>query len=237
MITEDATVLSSADLDVFGRVVILAPHQDDETLGCGGLIQRLVGLHSDVSVIYTTDGCMSHPKSATHSAIQRSTVRKREALAALELLGVPRKRTYFLEGTDSALPNAGEFGYSTFLDRLHGCVKTLGTELIIAPCQFDPHRDHRASWSMASDIARRMEIPLWEYPIWLYQLGSNEDWSGQRQKTCAYLSLSEAEMQTKAVALQCHRSQLEDIFHDNKGFFLAPQVIAHFENGKEFFFR
>ena len=64
-----------AALDNPGRTLVIAPHQDDETLGCGGyiLLRRLEAL--PVDVLYITDGRASHPQHPRLSAGQIATLR------------------------------------------------------------------------------------------------------------------------------------------------------------------
>ena len=47
---------SSFTLSPQDRVLVFAPHPDDEALGCGGLIQQAVELGAEVRVIFQTDG-------------------------------------------------------------------------------------------------------------------------------------------------------------------------------------
>jgi hypothetical protein len=40
--------------------IIFAPHQDDETLGCGGTIIRKKQAGANLQIVFMTDGCRSH---------------------------------------------------------------------------------------------------------------------------------------------------------------------------------
>lgn len=48
------------------RLVVLAAHPDDETLGCGGLLADAARAGADITVLLATDGEASHPHSRTH---------------------------------------------------------------------------------------------------------------------------------------------------------------------------
>lgn len=85
------------------RIVIFAPHEDDETLGCGGLIQQAVHAGADVSVVMMTNGDYRGLTSRILSKTARPAeyiklgyVRQRETLAALRLLGVDGSSVTFL---------------------------------------------------------------------------------------------------------------------------------------------
>ena len=51
-----------------GPILVLAPHPDDESLGCGGLIAQACAAGIEVHVAILTDGSMSHPNSAAFPA-------------------------------------------------------------------------------------------------------------------------------------------------------------------------
>ncbi len=55
-----ATVASPTELMV--PTVVVAPHPDDETLGCGVLIAAKRRLGAEVAVVFLTDGAASHPQ-------------------------------------------------------------------------------------------------------------------------------------------------------------------------------
>ncbi|HZF08082.1 MAG TPA: PIG-L family deacetylase [Thermoanaerobaculia bacterium] len=93
------------DLVPTDRILVLAPHPDDEVLGCGGLLQRAVSLHLPVEVAFLTYGDSNegsflayrlHPVLRSSSVEKMGEMRRREALAADALLGVPADRLTFL---------------------------------------------------------------------------------------------------------------------------------------------
>jgi LmbE family N-acetylglucosaminyl deacetylase len=94
------------------RVMVFAPHPDDETLGVGGLIARLVHRGVPVRVVFMTNGDgfpraleegldVARPVDTDFVALGR--LRQREALAALRALGVPRREVRFLGFPDGGL--------------------------------------------------------------------------------------------------------------------------------------
>src|SRR6476660_10649630 len=93
------------DLAPTDRLLVLAPHPDDEVLGCGGLLQRAVSLHLPVEVAFLTYGDSNegsflayrlHPVLRSSAVEKMGELRRREALAADALLGVPADRLTFL---------------------------------------------------------------------------------------------------------------------------------------------
>src|SRR4051812_18249894 len=76
--------------------VIIAPHQDDETLACGGIIARKRSEGLTVHVIFITDGSASHPGHARLDAAAVAVLRRTEAMRAMACLGVERTAVHFL---------------------------------------------------------------------------------------------------------------------------------------------
>src|SRR5476651_214848 len=89
--------------DVTGRgcALILAPHPDDESLGCGGLIAACCEAVLPPIVVILTDGGMSHPRSNSFPREQLLRLREREARDAVSVLGLPRDRLIFLREPDT----------------------------------------------------------------------------------------------------------------------------------------
>jgi LmbE family N-acetylglucosaminyl deacetylase len=100
-----ATGVQLPALDATTSVLIVAPHPDDETLCCGGLIQRVVGAGGRASVVWITSGDASRldllliDKSVLvrpAKLLELGVRRMREARAATALLGVPPEGQLFL---------------------------------------------------------------------------------------------------------------------------------------------
>src|ERR1700681_4464758 len=66
--------------------LVLAPHYDDEVLGCGGLVAELAGAGAVVRVLYLTDGSGGAEDVAERDAYGRQ--RREEAAKACEILGI-----------------------------------------------------------------------------------------------------------------------------------------------------
>lgn len=87
------------------RILILAPHPDDETIGCAGIIQEAVTKGADIHVVYLTNGdhnqvaFIVYEKRLTFRKgefIHMGEVRRKEAIKAMKLLGVDEKNLIFL---------------------------------------------------------------------------------------------------------------------------------------------
>ena len=98
---QGARPLDDARLAALSPLLVLAPHQDDETLGCGGLLATASRLGLEPRVAYLTDGAASHLGSPTWPRARLARARRREALAALAVLGVPQAQVQFLDWPDA----------------------------------------------------------------------------------------------------------------------------------------
>lgn len=87
------------------RILIVAPHPDDETLGAGGVIRRAVEAGAEVRVAYFTHGESNElssifynkkPMILTKDFLKAGQVRKQEGISAMAELGIPEKNLYFL---------------------------------------------------------------------------------------------------------------------------------------------
>lgn len=94
------------------RIVVFAPHCDDETLGCGGLIQQAVKAGAEVKVVMLTNGDgfrvaverqMRSLQVEPKDYVQFASVRQQESYKALSDLGVPNEDVFFLGYPDRGL--------------------------------------------------------------------------------------------------------------------------------------
>ncbi len=119
-----------------GPVVVVAPHPDDEVIGCGGAIAFHVARGDAVHVVQVTGGEAGDPKQRLGGDLV--ALRLREAAAAAKLLGVTSLRGLsFRDGT--LAPNA------ELIDALQTQVDQLCPTLVYAPSLLECHPDHLAT--------------------------------------------------------------------------------------------
>ncbi|MBD0337375.1 MAG: PIG-L family deacetylase, partial [Cyanobacteria bacterium Co-bin13] len=83
--------------------LIVAPHPDDETLGCGGLIALKRQQGTEVRVVILTDGRASHPSHPRLPTQELVAIRQQEATQALAVLGVPPEDLHFFNQPDQGV--------------------------------------------------------------------------------------------------------------------------------------
>lgn len=215
--TPDPITLDPATLPA--PVWVVAPHPDDEALGCGALLAALAARGVPVWALLLTDGGFSHPASREFPRERLAALRLREWRAGLAQLGVPPARTRALGFPDGALGG----GPSARLQAaVEGAFAAAPPGTVLLPWRRDPHPDHRAAWGpvwAAAPGARRLE-----YTVWLEGRGAAEDWP--RAGEARELRFAAAPWRAaKAAAIRAHASQLGAVTDDPGGFVLPQALI------------
>jgi LmbE family N-acetylglucosaminyl deacetylase len=150
--------------------LILAPHPDDETVGCGASILRKLAADTAVTVVVVTDGRHSHPNPYIGPDEMRE-LRAAELAEATSRLRLPMGSVRQLGYADRSI-TAHE---DTLVDVIGDLIAELRPEEIYVTGAFEPHADHAALGRAArravarSAVAFGAETPvLYEYPIWLW---------------------------------------------------------------------
>ncbi|MCR4277746.1 MAG: PIG-L family deacetylase [Candidatus Berkelbacteria bacterium] len=115
------------------RVLVIAPHQDDEVLGAGDYIQRAVSAGAKVEVVFATDGNKHGKKEIRHD----------EAVIADAKLGLTEDQLIFFDFPDGELSSKTE--YDQFVVRLGDEIKNFQPTIVITTLIEDEHPDHAAS--------------------------------------------------------------------------------------------
>ena len=223
--------LPVGDLDEIiggGTCLILAPHPDDESLGCGGLIARCVRAGRPPLVAILTDGAGSHPRSKAYPPNRLRAVRAQEVRTAVGLLGLDPERVVFLNQPDAAAPSTGPV-FDAALTRLVALIRARpGCTAILAPWRHDPHCDHEAASVLAAGVATVASIRHVAYPVWGWTLPGDTlvaaaPVAGFRLNVGALLPL-------KRLAIEAHGSQYGDLIRDDPtGFRLPPDLLSVFD--------
>lgn len=222
-----------------GPVLVIAPHPDDETLGCGGLIAALVQSGTRVHTLFVTDGSSSHRNSKSWPAPRIALQRQQEAANALALLGAGLEPRTFLALTDANMPAPGLVEYEGAMTDVLAILRTLNPSLVIAPWRRDPHCDHRDAWSLITDALRRAgQTPdVLEYTIWLDEFGVPEDFPAPEEVEIVEFSAPDL-VALKRKAITAHASQLGGlILDDPTGFYLTADTLDRLIRPTETYWR
>ena len=146
-----------------GAVAVIAPHPDDEVIGCGGTVCRHVQAGDPVSFIYLTQGEKSRG-FAWLTPEQRQAKRRQEAEDSSKILGV--SDLVFLDGADGNLSD--DVVLAGLSVKVAAELQKRAPKVIYVPHSQDNHPDHVASYKMILNLARQMSpVPLiYQYELW-----------------------------------------------------------------------
>jgi LmbE family N-acetylglucosaminyl deacetylase len=218
--------------------LIVSPHQDDETLGCGGLIalKRKQGI--PVQVVFVTDGAASHVWHPKFKLGEIAPIRKQEALEALSILGVEADQIHFLDHRDGKLRYTTEVDRQQATDQLTQIIRDFKPGEVYVTHRHDRSADHEVTHTLIENAiaASGQAIDLFEYPIWilwktrLFQEVKLSDLAGARR-----LSIKSVQLK-KRQALETYRSQYLPIDKDG-GRVLPHGFLRRFFLPYEVFFK
>lgn len=236
-----------------GGIVVVAPHPDDESLGCGGLIAEACALGIPVRLVVVSDGVGSHPNSPSHPPERLRDLREAETLVAAAHLGLGEDHVTFLRLPDRFVPDSGPAAEAA-AGAVAAAARECGAGALFVTWVHDPHCDHRASAAiagLAKDLlgkdliakdlltkdplarARPGGVALYAYPVWGWTLPPETEVGppprGARLATAHHRA-------AKAAAIAAHRSQTTDLISDDpEGFRLELAMIARFVGSHEIF--
>jgi LmbE family N-acetylglucosaminyl deacetylase len=189
------------------RVLVIAPHMDDESLGCGALLATHPR-KDQAHVLIVTDGSLSPdaPKPDNGEARRLAAVREQEVRDALAVLGVPAANITLLGLPDGSLHATA----ARLRAALTSHIQQLAPDSVFVPFRYDRHSDHLAVNRAVCDAKRAGEIDadVFEYFVYsqwrLLRTGDVRDYLPTE-------SLHRLQPGTAGVlkrrALECHRSQ------------------------------
>jgi LmbE family N-acetylglucosaminyl deacetylase len=195
------------------RLLVFAPHPDDESLACEILLQLAVEAGAEICVIYMTDGeanpwpqrYLSRRWRLDAPDRQRwAKLRRREALAALGVLGVPPEDARFLGWPDQGLARLFRSDSASVLARLRYLIQEWAPSDVIGPDKADRHTDHQAVGSMLDGLFDQSSalqgVRRWSYVVHGRDAGFLGDSRAVPQ--------TPSQAETKRRAIACHQTQL-----------------------------
>ncbi len=235
---EDAEPLDLVALACSSPALVVAPHPDDESLGCGGLLALLGDAGVDVRAILVTDGAASHPRSTRYDAAARRALRDREWLRALACLGLRDGAANRLGCPDGAVPVAGDPRFAPLRADLQVVLEAIAPQLVLLPWRRDPHPDHRASHALvrAALAEGALRPRCLEYIVWTGERATADEWPRPGEACTWRLDIAAARAR-KRLAIAAHRSQHGEVIDDDPtGFVVAPAMRRRAEESCEHFF-
>jgi LmbE family N-acetylglucosaminyl deacetylase len=169
--------------------LVIAPHQDDETFGCGGLIALKREMNVPVKVVFLTDGSGSHRHIAELDPHALTEQRQAEAHAAGAILGLGPSDLLFLDLPDSRLRTMSPSEREKAISRLIAIMQDFQPGEVYVTHRHDKHEDHEAGYEIVAEAVERSGMPIsvlqyMIWGIWWSALGSRltrDDFAGARR--------------------------------------------------------
>ena len=158
MVKKESDIYPYSVSDLSSRdALIIAPHPDDESLGCGGSILRHIKAGSRVKVIFLTDGDKGDFEGRFGADYVK--MRRQSAQNAMEILGV--KDYEFWSYKDRDLYSVEK----EIKEKLFHTIETFSPSLIYPPSPLEAHPDHKTASEVVWELREKVEIPIIFYEV------------------------------------------------------------------------
>jgi N-acetylglucosamine malate deacetylase 1 len=171
----------------FRRVLVLCPHTDDE-FGCAGTIARMLEDRAEVHYVALSRCEESVPAGFAPDALEH------ECRACTACLGIPPERVTIHDFQVRHFPARRQ----DILELLVSLRRDLVPDLVLMPCSFDTHQDHKTVFDEGFRAFKHTSILGYELPQNLISFDNS-----------AFIKLSEAHLEKKIDALSRYETQLE----------------------------
>jgi LmbE family N-acetylglucosaminyl deacetylase len=208
--------------------LVLAPHPDDETLGCGATLMRKVDSGTPVHVVVISDGATWPPdRDPAHNIATRDA----ELRSSCRILGLPDEAVTHLSFPETHLDEAGD----ALVDAVADAIRTSGPDDVFVTSEADPHADHAALGRATRRAVAGTGARLLVYPIW--------QWTRPRTWTRTLAAASPAVtvgtggyLDRKKTAIAVFHSQMSAAAGGEQKEGLTPRFLSHFAGDREMFF-
>lgn len=185
------------------KILVIAPHADDEVLGCGATMAKACANGDDVFVLICTNASVGAPELFSKSSIR---IVRKEALEAHNLIGI--KDTFFLEFPAPVLDQYPRYKMS---NEISSIIKKISADTVYIPHRGDCHKDHAIVHECAI-VACRPFANCSVKHIYSYETLSETEWgepiSADYFVPVKYNTFTKEEFQKKLEAMSCFKSQL-----------------------------
>lgn len=187
------------------RVLVFAPHADDEVLGCGGTMARYVNEGAEAYVCIVTSG--KKPIFDDTAAVQNGWphIHYLEVVESHKVLGI--KKTFFLEFPAAALENVPRYQLN---QRIQEVMDKVQPDVVFIPHFGDMQKDH-ALTAEAVMVSVRPKGKHTVQQVYSYETLSETEWNIPHAKNAfiptVFIGISKY-IDKKLEAMSCYKSQL-----------------------------
>ncbi|EGU40408.1 PIG-L deacetylase family protein [Vibrio splendidus] len=190
------------------NILVIAPHADDEILGCGATIAKHIRNNDTVYVAIMTNASKGAPELFSRQDVENI---RQEARNAHSLLGI--KDTFFY---DFPAPKLEQFPQYKISNEISTLIKELNIDMLYIPHKGDLHMDHGAIYN-ASLVASRPFADQSVSKILAYETLSETEWGHPTVENTFiptfFNKLKDSDLKAKKLAMECFASQLRPFPH------------------------
>jgi N-acetylglucosamine malate deacetylase 1 len=142
-------------------VLVLAPHMDDEVIGCGGTLALHVAAGAAVTIVFLTDGRRGGGTENAIAAAALADTRKQESRLALAELGI--MNVVYMDGEDGRLEAT-----QSLAGALRAAITAAAPDIVYLPFFLEEHPDHRAASVLLVEAVRGTSLSFrcHAYEVW-----------------------------------------------------------------------
>lgn len=145
------------------NTVIIAPHPDDEVIGCAGLIQALVERGTPPDVIVMTGGEGAHRGCCKLAESEIIVERRKLTMEVAKKLGLSESYIYFLDYSDEYIAQD-----CSETEKLKEILIRLSPKAIFVPHWGEGMPDHIRTADIVKSLMKENEISIYEYCVWMW---------------------------------------------------------------------
>ncbi len=175
------------------NVVAYLAHADDEVLGCGGLLTKLVSQKHDVTIVIASDCVVQRSKLDDNNG---------HVFEAAKILGI--KKIHFFYFNDQQFDNYPLLDFNKKFDKLN-----LNPDLIITHPPTDLNQDHLMVYKSAMIVGRPVSNKI---NIIACETPSSSEWGETVFQPHMYVDITNC-LDNKIMAMKCYENELRAFPH------------------------
>lgn len=177
------------------KVLVIAPHPDDEVLGCGATLKRFSEEGHDIRLLILTNRIFPNSEGGLNRI---DPVRaQKETEEVCKILGI---REWFIAGmTDTELPER----LKELIALFEAERDTFKPDLVLVPDDNDTHQDHRVVHEAAKIVWRPHHAAKTGTELWSYQAPSSYGFVPNQ-----FVAVTPEQIEAKVKALECYTTEV-----------------------------
>lgn len=156
-------LLFGKKMPLFNKILVIAPHPDDEALGCGGLMKHLIKKNKSVYIVLLTGGENCFGDSVKINKDFLKGKRRELTRLAAQPIGIPIENIYFLDFKDGGVNDK-----DPEINKLTAIIDLINPDAVFVPHHFEGWNDHVQANAIMQKIKTKKKVALFEYCVWFW---------------------------------------------------------------------